>query len=317
MFTKKKKDWELAEAAATPESVFEARRRFVKAMGLGVIAGGAGAAGLHFGTRTRLIDTPAIAATTNPDFADPGRQQTPAQSVFRFTNFYEFGIDKRSPTRVCKNFKLDPWTLEINGLVNKPLKLTIDDIKKLDVEQRVYRFRCVEAWAMTVPWTGVPLATLIKMADPKPEAKFASLTSFYDTTQAPRQADPWAPWPYREGVRLDEAMNPLAFAAIGLYGKMLQPQNGAPFRVVFPWKYGFKGPKSVVQISLTNSRPSTFWNTLQPEEYGFYGNVNPDKPHPRWSQKWEALIGTWAKRIRTQKYNGYGDWVAKMYGNDE
>ncbi len=317
MFGRKKKDWELDESAATPESVFQARRRFVKAMGLGTIAGGVGATGLHYATRTRLNETPAIPAETNPEFADPGRILTPEQNVYRFTNFYEFGIDKRSPTRLCKDFKLEPWSLKINGLVDKPLTLTLDDIKKLAVEQRVYRFRCVEAWAMTVPWTGVPLSTLLKLAEPKATAKYVSMTSFYDLDQAPRQGGGLGRWPYREAVRIDEAMNPLAFAAIGLYGKMLQPQNGAPFRVVFPWKYGFKGAKSVVSISLLDRKPKTFWNSLQPEEYGFYGNVNPEKPHPRWPQTWEALIGTWAKRVRTNKYNGYGDWVAKLYPNDE
>lgn len=317
MFGRKKREWEIDESKATPESVFVARRRLIKALGVGTVLGGAGAAGLHAVTRPRLSKTEALnGVEKNKEFiAD--RKLTHEQSVYRFTNFYEFAGDKRSSTWLCRDLKLEPWKLEIGGLVRRPITLDLDDIKKLALEERVYRFRCVEAWAMTVPWIGVPLASLIEMAEPRPGAKFVSMTSFFDPRLAPRQKNSTFPWPYQEAVRLDEAMNPLAFVAIGLYGKTLQPQNGAPLRVIFPWKYGFKGAKSVVKIKLTKKQPTTFWNALQPQEYGLFGNVNPDKPHPRWSQKTEALIGTWGKRVATQKYNGYGNMVANLYPNDE
>ena len=170
---------------------------------------------------------------------------------------------------------------------------------------------------MTVPWVGVPLRSILEKAEPDAQAKFVKVQSFFDPEQVPRQQNSSYPWPYKEGLTIDEAMNPLAFAAIGLYGRHLQPQCGAPFRVVLPWKYGFKGPKSVVRISFLRNRPATFWNALQPSEYGFYGNVDPDKPHPRWSQKSEILIGQWGKRVTTQKYNGYGQWVSQLYSGNE
>jgi len=312
------KGWEIPESQATTENVFQARRRFVKAMSLGAIGGSVGAMGLHQVMQPRIMPTPTIEGFQNHrEFQDAGRPLTPAEKVFRFNNFYEFSIDKRSPIRLCRDFKIDPWTLTIDGLVDKPLELDIDDIRGLNLEQRVYRFRCVEAWAMTVPWIGVSLSDLLTLASPKANARYVSVESFFDPSTATRQASSSWPWPYREAVTLREAMNPLAFAAIGMYGKTLQPQNGAPFRIVFPWKYGFKGAKSVVRLKLMSVRPPTFWNTLQPSEYGFFGNVNPDLPHPRWSQRREALLGEWGRRVATQKFNGYGRWVADLYPKDE
>lgn len=318
MNIRKKKPWDEPESKATPEAVFQARRRFVKALGLGSIAGAAGAVALQYATRAPIIPTEPISGfEIHPDFHHADRPLTLEEKVYRFNNFYEFAIDKTSPIRLCQDFRLEPWKLEVIGLVNKPQTFDLDDLRKMQLEQRVYRFRCVEAWAMTVPWIGIPLATLLEKAEPRSEAKYVAMISFYDPDQASRQKLDSQPWPYREAITINEAMNPLAFAAIGLYGKHLQPQNGAPFRVVLPWKYGFKGPKSVVRISLIARRPKTFWNTLQPHEYGFFGNVNPDLPHPRWSQRSEALLGTWGKRVSTQKFNGYGRWVADLYSGDE
>ena len=319
MAVRKSKPWDLPESHVTPEAVFAARRRFIKAMGLGTIGGVAGAYGIERATRARIYPTdPIDKFTVNEEFIDAGRALTAEDKVYRFTNFYEFAIDKHSPARLCKDFRIDPWTLQIDGLVNKPITLDMDDLRQsFQMEQRVYRFRCVEAWAMTVPWIGVPLSSLLASAEPKSSAKYVAMVSFFDPGTASRQGISSSPWPYQEAITLQEAMNPLAFAAIGLYGKHLQPQNGAPFRIVLPWKYGFKGPKSVVRILLTSRRPKTFWNTLQPQEYGFFGNVNPDLPHPRWSQKREALIGNWGRRVATQKFNGYGQWVSELYPTDE
>lgn len=315
---RRKKDWELRETHATPEAVFRTRRRFVSALGLGAVGGAVGAAGLQQVTQARILPTKAFTDfRVNPEFVDVGRALTREDKVFRFNNFYEFSLDKRAPIRLCRNFKLDPWKLQIDGLVKKPITLDLDDIRKMGLEQRVYRFRCVEAWAMTLPWMGVPLSSLLALAEPLAEARFISMTSFFDPSIAPRQNSSASPWPYQEGLTIAEAMNPLTFAAVGLYGKMLQPQNGAPFRIVTPWKYGFKGPKSVVKIRLLRSQPSTFWNSLQGQEYGFYGNVNPHQPHPRWSQKREALLGEWGRRVATEEYNGYGRWVADMYSGNE
>ena len=186
-------------------------------------------------------------------------------------------------------------------------------LKRMPLEERLYRHRCVEAWSMTVPWVGIPLASILARAQPTPRARYVTFESFFDVSQAPRQANDSYPWPYREGVTIGEAMNPLTFVALGMYGRFLQPQNGAPVRIVVPWKYGFKGPKSVVKMTLTATRPESFWHTLQPTEYGFTANVDPTVPHPRWSQAHEIEIGSWGRRRPTLKFNGYGDWVAHLY----
>ncbi len=314
----KKRPWDLPESAATPESVFKARRRFIKALGLGTIASAGVVAGARFLTRFPITPRERIDNfMRNAEFIDAGRPLTREDTVYRFNNFYEFAIDKTSVARKCRNFRLDPWALEIDGLVARPQKFGFEDILKMQLEQRVYRFRCVEAWAMTVPWVGLPLGALLERAEPDARAKFISFESFYAPDLAPNQRKASFPWPYKEALTLAEAMNPLAFVAIGLYGRYLQPQNGAPMRIVLPWKYGYKGPKSVVRMTFTSQRPATFWNTVQPHEYGFYGNVNPALPHPRWSQRREALLGTWGRRVDTQKYNGYGRWVSHLYDKDE
>lgn len=302
----------------TDESVFFARRRFVKSLGLG-IAGSVGvvAAGRHW-LKTPLNLRPRIKTFAESKvFANGGRRLTDQEDFLRFNNFYEFAQDKTSVIRKSKDFQIDPYSLVIDGLVDQPIKIDIEDIERKSVEERIYRFRCVETWAMTVPWIGVPLNELLKMVRIQPNARYVEMISFSDQTQAPRQGTSAYPWPYTEGLTIEEAMNPLSFVAIGAYGRYLHPQNGAPLRIVLPWKYGFKGPKSVVRITLTASRPRTFWNEIQPSEYGFFGNVDPDVPHPRWSQRNETLLGTWGKQQKTQKYNGYGEWVADLYDGTE
>ncbi len=312
------REWDLPEAAATAESDFVSRRRFMQALVGGTAVAAGGVVGGRRLTRARIDPADPIERfTTSPSFTEAGRPLTRDDVVYRFNNFYEFTHTKSASARLARTFRIDPWSLTIDGQVEQPSTVGLEEVLKLPLEQRVYRFRCVEAWAMTVPWIGVPLSTLLKRVTPTRDARFIQIQSFLDPQQAPRQQDRRYPWPYTEGLTIEEAMNPLAFAAIGIYGRHLQPQNGAPFRIVLPWKYGYKGPKSVVRITYTNSRPATFWNALQPNEYGFVGNVNPDLPHPRWSQKREALLGHWGRRVATQKFNGYGRWVSHLYESDE
>ncbi|MEW6777545.1 MAG: protein-methionine-sulfoxide reductase catalytic subunit MsrP, partial [Bdellovibrionota bacterium] len=252
--------------------------------------------------------------TKNPKFRDAGRPLTAEHLAGSFNNFYEFSADKDDVKEKAKNFRVRPWTLEIGGLVSKPKTWAIDDLlKTFPLEERVYRFRCVEAWAMTVPWIGFPLAKLLAAAEPKPEGKFVRFISLEDSGQMPSQRwRLWAPWPYREGLRTDEAMNELALLTVGIYGHSLPNQHGAPLRLVTPWKYGFKSAKSIVRIELVEKQPATFWNDAAADEYGFYSNVNPDVPHPRWSQKSERRLGDLVKNP-TVIYNGYGPEVAHLY----
>jgi sulfoxide reductase catalytic subunit YedY len=216
--------------------------------------------------------------------------------------------------RLTGRFVISPWEIEVGGLIDKPAKLTVDDlVATMPMEERVYRFRCVEAWSMIVPWTGFPLSKLIEKLNPKPEAKFIKFTTFMRPEQAPGFADyPNYPWPYTEGLRMDEAMNPLTLVVTGMYGKPLPKQNGAPIRIIVPWKYGYKSPKSIVRIDFVAEQPKTLWETLAPDEYPFESNVNPKVPHPRWLQSTERIIDT-GNRVNTQLYNGYGDYVAKLY----
>lgn len=242
---------------------------------------------------------------------------TDKADMFRYNNFYEFSL-KKDVYRYVDPFKPFPWEVEIVGLCDKPQKIDIDEmLKKFNFEERIYRFRCVEAWSMIVPWTGFPLSDLLKICEPSSDAKYVSFLSFDRPKQARgQQIYTHYKWPYYEGVRMDEAMNPLAFVATGVYGRQLPKQCGAPIRIVLPWKYGYKGPKSIVRIELTKSRPRTFWNDDQPKEYGFYSNVNPGRPHPRWSQATERRLGS-EERIETELYNGYKKEVGHLYKGDE
>jgi sulfoxide reductase catalytic subunit YedY len=233
--------------------------------------------------------------------------------VTTYNNFYEFGLDKAAPAANAKRFCARPWTLTIDGLAGKPCTVDVDQlIKRHPIEERVYRLRCVEAWSMVIPWVGIPLAEVIKAAEPASRAKYVAFTTLYDPERMPGQRANVLKWPYAEGLRMDEAMNPLTILAVGLYGEILPNQNGAPVRLVVPWKYGFKSIKSIVRISLLAEQPPTSWSLSAPREYGFYANVNPNVDHPRWSQGTEQKIGKLG-RFPTLMFNGYGEYVARMY----
>jgi sulfoxide reductase catalytic subunit YedY len=238
---------------------------------------------------------------------------TPWDDVTGYNNYYEFGTEKEDPAANAKNFRTRPWTVRVDGMVNKPADYQLEDfIKPHKLEDRIYRHRCVEAWSMVVPWMGFPMADFIKRVDPQPSAKYVEFTTLNDPKQMPGVRYPVLTWPYVEGLRMDEAMHPLAFFVTGVYGKTLPNQNGAPLRYVTPWKYGFKGCKSIVKIRFTDRQPRTAWNVATPSEYGFYANVNPTVDHPRWSQAKERRIGELSRRP-TLMFNGYADQVASLY----
>jgi methionine sulfoxide reductase catalytic subunit len=254
---------------------------------------------------------PRASAPTTWDL--PGEQRTPFGDITHYNNFYEFSTDKRGVAEVAEGFVTRPWTVQVDGLVHKPKTFDLDDLIKLGaLEERIYRLRCVEAWSMVIPWLGFPLATLLKAVEPLSEARFVRFTTLHDPKRMPGQAYDVLEWPYVEGLRLDEAMNELTLLSVGLYGEMLLPQNGAPIRLVVPWKYGFKSVKSIVRVSLVVEQPETTWHRAAPDEYGFYSNVNPHVDHPRWSQATERRIGEFGRRD-TLLYNGYAAQVAHLY----
>lgn len=315
------KSWEIDHREVTPEAIFFSRRRFLH----GAIASGLGAA-LLAGCQNQSEEPSKLTAKTEPlkvprssAFASVDYATTDESLATKYNNFYEFGGTK-SIWQQAQALPTDNWKVEVGGLVKNPRTYDIDDLRqKFPLEERVYRFRCVEAWAMVVPWVGFPMHLLIKDVEPKSAAKFVRFTSFYDQKITPGPGF-WAdsyPWPYTEGLRIDEMANELAFFAVGMYGKTLPPQNGAPIRMVIPWKYGFKGAKSIVKIEFLAEQPATFWNTLIANEYDFEANVNPAKPHPRWSQAVERVVGkgpsiSWETRP-TLLYNGYEEYVADLY----
>jgi methionine sulfoxide reductase catalytic subunit len=241
---------------------------------------------------------------------------TGEKDVTHYNNYYEFGTDKSDPARNAGNFVTTPWTVSVEGEVQKPRKFTMDEIMKLaPLEERIYRHRCVEGWSIVVPWIGYSLSTIVNLVQPKPSAKFVAFQSYYDVKQMPLGPSAGIELPYMEGLRLDEAMNPLALLCVGMYEETLPNQDGAPVRMVIPWKYGFKSIKSIVKIKFVKDQPPTTWNIQNAHEYGFYSNVNPNVDHPRWSQKTERRLGGgfFAPRIPTQMFNGYGDQVASLY----
>lgn len=241
------------------------------------------------------------------------KERTTAQQLFtEYNNFYEFGTNKKGPKLAAKKLKTDPWVIKVDGEVLKPNSFSIDELCRLGVEERLYRFRCVEAWSAVVPWLGVPLAKLIEQVQPTGNAKFVEFISLADGEQMPYVRTPVLNWPYREGLRLDEALHPLTLLAVGLYGETLPPQNGAPVRLVVPWKYGFKSAKSIVHIRFLEQQPVSVWTQAQASEYGFYANVNPAVPHPRWRQDEERPLGSFRK-IATLPFNGYAEQVADLY----
>jgi sulfoxide reductase catalytic subunit YedY len=302
----------------TPEWLYLNRRQFMKgaaALSVGAllaacappIAPPAPAAAATSASPSKPINT----ATGDKD--ELGNALTPFDAVTGYNNYYEFTTDKEGVAPMAANFKVRPWTVEVSGLVNKPQTYDIDAlIKQFPIEERVYRLRCVEAWSMVIPWQGFALNKLLQEVEPHSAAKYVRFTSILDPKQMPGQSSPFYSWPYGEGLRLDEAMHDLTLMATGLYGKNLLPQNGAPLRVVVPWKYGFKSAKAIVKIELVADQPHTLWSDAGPNEYGFYSNVNPDRPHPRWSQASEMRIGESGRRP-TLMFNGYADQVAALY----
>ena len=293
----------------TDERLYVRRREFIKAAAVPAVAAMAGLA-------------PGLVTQTDAQDALPNVRKgvvtlnealTPWEDVTTYNNFYEFGMDKSDPARNSKKFRPRPWTVKIDGLVNKPGSYAIEDFMAPHaLEERVYRLRCVEAWSMVIPWVGFPLKDVLKRAEPQGGAQFVEFTTLHDPGQMPGQRVGVLDWPYVEGLRLDEAMHPLTILAVGLYGKVLPNQNGAPLRLVVPWKYGFKSIKSIVRIRLTAKQPVSSWQASAPQEYGFYSNVNPEVDHPRWSQARERRIGEFFRRP-TLMFNGYGDQVASMY----
>ena len=295
-----KKPDDIPSSEITPEELYHGRRDFLKAAGLLGIAAAAG--GVAAAVRAN--------GRQEPQEKD---EPTPFEDVTTYNNFYEFGTDKSDPAENAKAFKTKPWSVKVEGMVSKPATYALEDfIKPYKLQERLYRHRCVEAWSMVIPWLGFPMADLIKTVQPLASAKFIEFQTLYDPKQMPGQRVPLLPWPYTEGLRLDEAMHPLAIFAVGLYGKMLLPQNGAPLRTVIPWKYGFKATKSIARIRFTDQQPHTAWNQATPNEYGFYANVNPEVDHPRWSQAKERRIGEFRKRP-TLMFNGYADQVGRLY----
>jgi sulfoxide reductase catalytic subunit YedY len=290
----RQRGWRIPERLATPEALVIGRR--------GLLAGAALLAAAPLAKPARAAPDPRYPA---------GRAITDEKYATTYNNYYEVS-ESKDLWRAAQALKTTPWTVRIDGMVKQPRTLGFDDLmKQVQTEERVYRHRCVEAWAMTVPWTGFPLSQLLKIAEPLGSAKYVVFETAQDKSM-PGLGSPFYPWPYIEGLAMDEAANDLAFMATGMYGKDLPKQNGAPLRLVVPWKYGFKSAKALVKVSFTDKRPVNFWQAIQPSEYGFWANVNPAVPHPRWSQARERLLGS-DEMVPTQIYNGYGEFVASLY----
>lgn len=315
MLIKKPNDIPFSEV--TPKSKYLSRRAFIT----GAAAAGAAVAGglylRHADSMGQIVEAEGAKLTgiAKSQFSTT-EKPTSFKDITNYNNYYEFSTDKYEPNGLSKNFRTRPWTVKIGGEVKKAKTLDIDAILKLaPLEERIYRHRCVEGWSMVIPWVGFPLSQLIKVAEPLPKAKFVALETVFAPNQMPNQNRRVLDWPYVEGLRLDEAMHPLAILAVGLYDEVLPNVDGAPLRLVVPWKYGFKGIKAIVKISFVEKMPPTTWNIMAPDEYGFYSNVNPTKDHPRWSQAMERRIGDslFAPKHPTLMFNGYADQVASLY----
>jgi sulfoxide reductase catalytic subunit YedY len=313
MHVLRRRGWEMAERLATPEHLFFDRRSFLTA------------------TAALALSPAAARAQRISDLPDPSRDLYPAKRNEKFTldrpitdekintsynNFYEFGSSK-NVVKAAQALKLRPWTVKIDGMVERAQEIGLDDlIRKMPLEERLYRHRCVEAWSMAIPWTGFPLSRLMALAQPLSSAKYVRMETFLDTSIASGQRQTWYPWPYVEGLTIAEANNDLAFLVTGAYGKPVSKQQGAPLRLAVPWKYGFKSIKSIVRFHFTDQRPKSYWEALQTSEYGFWANVNPQVAHPRWSQANERVLGT-SERVPTQLFNGYAEFVADLYKGRE
>lgn len=328
MLIRSKRGWELPEQVATPESVFYNRRRLIKGLAAGSIAA---AAPVLLGACDQDPTQAAQAAENTPTEVDPSaglypvarnlrykldRPVTEEKYAITYNNYYEFGSSKNIWQKAQK-LPIRPWVVTLDGMVEKPIEIGVDDLlAKMPLEERLYRHRCVEAWSMAVPWSGFPMKALVDFAKPLSGAKYVRMVTFLDPEVASGQKAHWYPWPYVEGLTVAEATNELAFIATGLYGKVMPKQNGAPLRLAVPWKYGFKSTKGIVRFEFTDQRPVSFWQELLGAEYGFWANVNPKVPHPRWSQASERVLGT-DERVPTQLYNGYGEYVASLYAGME
>jgi sulfoxide reductase catalytic subunit YedY len=310
------KDPRIQNSDITPRDVFEDRREWLKTAAMGSLAVGLGS----WLEREAFAKSPAtkekLAAKLNEQYSTR-ETATSYEEVTSYNNFYEFGMDKEDPAKYAERLQTRPWAISVEGMVKKPMTIDIDTLLKLaPMEERIYRMRCVEGWSMVIPWNGYALSHLIQRVEPLGSAKYIEFISLADPKQMPGLRRPVLDWPYREGLRMDEAMNPLTLLTLGLYGEILPKQNGAPVRIVVPWKYGFKSAKSLVTIRFTEKQPATSWNMSAPREYGFYSNVNPGVSHPRWSQATERRIdgrGIFAPKIKTELFNGYGEYVAKLY----
>ena len=315
MLIKRRPSWALPESEVTPKSVYLNRRRFMA----GAVASAATLAvpGLLWASGTSVAGK-TLDYRAAPEFSTD-EKKTPAEVVSSYNNFFEFGANKDDPKRYAHEMLVDPWSVEVDGECERPGRYSLEDLlKPHDYEERIYRLRCVEAWSMVIPWIGVPLAAVLKRLEPTSRAKYV----YFETRHSPRQMRgqrslfSTIEWPYREGLRMDEAMNELSFLAVGLYGETLPNQNGAPIRLVVPWKYGFKSIKSIVRIRFMEDQPKVSWEMTAPNEYGFYANVNPEVDHPRWSQKKERRLPSGLLQpnwIETVKFNGYGEQVAHLY----
>ena len=320
MLIKIPRGWELPESAATSETLFRQRRSLMKAIAAGPILAASSAIGgslmLPRGAFAQSAKTPDPTADLYPVAQNmryrAERAITAEKDATSYNNYYEFGTSK-SIASMAQDLQIRPWTISFGGMIEKPFTIGFDDlVRKMPLEERVTRMRCVEAWAMTVPWSGFPLKAMIEMAKPAAGAKYVHFETFKDAKNAPGLRQFWFPWPYVEGLTMEEATNEMAFIATGLYGKPIPKQNGAPLRLLTPWKYGFKGIKGIVKVTFSDKRPTTFWEKSGPTEYGFWANVNPAVAHPRWSQATERLLGN-DERVPTQIYNGYGEFVADLY----
>ena len=314
MLIKRRPSWSLPESEVTPRSVYLNRRKFIT----GAIAS---AAALTAPGLLRAGDSPTTTPLTfreAPEYSTD-EKKTPFDAVAKYNNFYEFGTGKGDPAKYAHEMSVDPWSVEVDGECARPGRYALEDLlKPHDYEERIYRLRCVEAWSMVIPWVGVPLAAVLNRLEPNSRAKYVYFETLHDPKQMRGQRSLFSTidWPYREGLRMDEAMNELSFLAIGLYGETLPNQNGAPIRLVVPWKYGFKSIKSIVRIRFLEEQPKTTWELLAPSEYGFYANVNPEVDHPRWSQKRERRLPSGVLRpnwMETRMFNGYQEQVAHLY----
>src|SRR5215471_2196549 len=321
MLIKSKRSWELPERIATPEALVMNRRNLFKSAGVIAAAGALASCGRNQTASTQ----PAVPEGPDPN---PGlypakrnaafvvdRDITPEPIVTSYNNYYEFGVEKDDPRYFAGKLPIRPWEISFEGMVEKPFKTDFDElVKMMPLEERLYRHRCVETWSFAAPWTGFPMKALIDYAKPTSAAKYVVMKSFMNPEVATAQNEFWVPWPYTEGLTIEEARNEMAFMVTGAYGKPLMKQNGAPLRLATPWKYGFKSTKGIQHFIFTDEMPMTYWMALGPTEYGFWANVNPNVPHPRWSQSSEEILGT-GRRVATQIFNGYGEQVAMLYAN--